>query len=357
MMQEEKPPEPNKNNKIFTPVTDLDRDPQRSADSTIRLYKSKTIIKAFDQMYTDENVRNNILRKDYSKEPSVMNQETDLCNAINEFEKYSKNLERYARVTYPSKTSHETFRHHMKSLMPNIEYEEARGKYSYHSQMKWIINIENFMKGFNNYVNVQLQISMHKIFVNSIQKLRRDMFDMNMMQVLPEDVIKNIHSYLPIETHIDILKAKYYPIIKERLSKLTVPKLKGISERFIEKPMINLYRNLHFYNREAIIGCLPKTFQSRPRSKTKSGIIDHLLTIIDTYHSPDPKNKEAVDYFQKQALNIFKNIIYITRPKEVPMKLEKPTKTKRTTKSRIKSTAALEAQVGIILSSTMAPLS
>jgi hypothetical protein len=101
--------------------------------------------------------------------------------------------------------------------------------------------------------------------------------------------------------------------------------------KFIQKPYenkINKY-SVDYELRKSI----PYAFiLNRRRGFTlKTEIINVILEVIDTYHAINPISDNVHTFFNKEALRILQNLIYITRPKELPPPVKKERK-KRTKK-------------------------
>ena len=62
--------------------------------------------------------------------------------------------------------------------------------------------------------------------------------------------------------------------------------------------------------------------------KNKTGLMNFITNVINIYHNVDPITQYGMLYYQKEAFQILRNIVYITRPKikETPIKKASPKK-------------------------------
>jgi hypothetical protein len=196
--------------------------------------------------------------------------------------------------------------------------------------MNWIEKSKTYTKYLFALHKINMDMEVAKLLEWQDWRMKCDKLDVTQVENMPSDIINHIHSYLPYETRCDLFLAKYKDL-KERMKKLTVKKLQMFLRKFIQKPYenkINKY-SVDYELRKSI----PYAFiLNRRRGFTlKTEIINVILEVIDTYHAINPISDNVHTFFNKEALRILQNLIYITRPKELPPPVKKERK-KRTKK-------------------------
>lgn len=237
---------------------------------------------------------------------------------MKEIEKTFSELTKYSEiVTYTQykATVNDLIINNLMNTIPDINYEEMKGKYTTAELMVWINTSTRYLDRIIELYHGKLRSEILKIDVyrNKIQKTKK--LDMEKVAGLPIELIETIYSYLPYETKYDILKEKYKNI-GENLMKMTVSKLKIVFNKVISKPFIdtNINNNgitmkeYYFYK-----SCLPKNYYLKSTFSNKPDIVERILTVMENYRNIDPKTKEVCNYFYKNTLKMMRNIVYLTR--------------------------------------------
>lgn len=237
---------------------------------------------------------------------------------LNEIEKTFSELTKYSEVvtyTQYKANANDLIINNLMKTIPDINYEEMKGKYTTAELMVWINTSTSYLDRIIELYHAKLRSEILKIDVyrNKIQKTKK--LDMEKVAGLPMELIETIYSYLPYETKYDILKEKYKNI-GENLMKMTVNKLKIVFNKVIYKPFIDTNINNngvpikeYYFNKS----CLPKNYYLKTTFSNKHDIVERIITVMDNYRNIDPKTKQVCNYFYKNTLKMMRNIVYLTR--------------------------------------------
>ena len=199
------------------------------------------------------------------------------------------------------------------SLIPNIEYENTRKNYTIKEQYDWLTSIDQYVDEVYFIFKKAYEIECRNMDQYITLEERTKRFDLEKMESLPEDIIRNIHEFLPYETRIDLLKAKH-PNLEENLMKLRMKTLKQfISKVIYPKYYMPVYtdktqREKHYYK------CLSKYFTLRLSVGTKAIALHEIMNIFNEFRYAKPMTKKKHQYFTKQALMILIHMLVLIKP-------------------------------------------
>ena len=268
----------------------------------------------------------NPIKKDY-KENQIA-EETKIKETYSTLSKYP--LPKPPYVTY-AETNHIVIMKNLQNLIPNIDYEYLKNRYSTKEIYEWLNNTSQYMNNLQSYMQTICNKELKTLQQYEELNKRTKAFKMEKTDELPDEVLSIIHSYLPYETRVELLLAKY-PTIEQMLSKMTMMQLKSFLNNHIYIPYYRMITEKNYSNIEkdrAYARCLPPNFHMRINAKTKTNAINHILSIIHIYHNIDPITHECYTYYQNEALQILLHIVYITRPK---IKIKQKPQTRSTKK-------------------------
>ena len=144
---------------------------------------------------------------------------------------------------------------------------------------------------------------------------------------LPEDIVREIYSFLLPETRIILMLAKY-PAYAEALQKLSVQQIKKFISFVIQANYcMPLY---HTNSGRAKLTCLTTNFTIQTTFKNKQQFIIQLNKLINEFRNAIPKSPDDHRYFQKKVLQLLRTVVYLGyyRTKKVtvikPIKIKKP---------------------------------
>jgi len=222
------------------------------------------------------------------------------------------------------------------SIIPNIEYENTRKKYTVQNQYEWLTGIKTYMEEINRVFEKAYENEIEDLicYINLEEKTKA--FDMKKMDLLPEDVIRYIHDFLPHETRIELLLARY-PNLEEGLMKLRLRTLKF----FLSKVAYNQYymplytdktiRDKNYYR------CLTKHFTIRMSGGTKAIAINEIMKLFNEFKNANPISKKKHRYFTKRALQLLINMLILTGISRTPNLVNDTKIPKQTKKSTAKT--------------------
>jgi hypothetical protein len=266
---------------------------------------------------------------------------------FNKLQKYPipKEAIRYPKVTttdgtfYNSSTAptqiHDVINANTGSLVPNIDigYQMSIDK---NDLIDWINKTKEYMEAVNRDFQKKCEIKLSKLIKIEEQKEKSKVLNMDLVNKLPEDIIRHIYQYLLPETKIQLMKARY-PNLGTNIMKLKNTELKKMSDNICRRYYNPVIETMYKYNRTR---CLPISFHMKFSFTNKKTCIYNIDKLIGTYESAIPHTPSDHRYFQKKTLKIIQSLIYCAQKYRVldkayapELEVPKPVKTK---KARVK---------------------
>jgi hypothetical protein len=248
-----------------------------------------------------------------------------LFNKLKEYP-IPKEAIRYPKVTttdgtfYNSSTAptqiHDVIIANTGSLVPNIDigYQMSIDK---NDLIDWINKTKEYMEAVNRDFQQKCDAKLSKLIKIEEQKEKSKVLNMDLVNKLPEDMIRHIYQYLLPETKIQLMKARY-PNLDANIMKLKSVVLKKMSDNICRRYYNPVIDTMYKYNR---IRCLPYAFHMRFSFTNKKTCINNINKLIGTYKSAVAHTPSDYRYFQKKTMKIIQSLIYAARTKGV---LDKP---------------------------------
>jgi len=255
----------------------------------------------------------------------------------------TKDVIRYPKVT--DKTIqpifHDLISVNIMCLVPNIDIGYQMNMES-EQLIDWIKTAKNYVYQLTAEFQKKCNVKLQKVVYTEKYKERSRVFNIDKMNMLPEDIIRHIYGYLMPETRIKLLRARY-PALDSNIMKLKVPILKTILEVIRTRDYLPVMNNLYKYN---IHRCLPQGIYIKFGFTNKENCMKTINKLIGTYESAVAHTPQDYHYFQKKALKILSKLVYFAKIKKVldepyAPELEVPKPIKKPRKSRAKKTGDL----------------
>jgi len=223
-----------------------------------------------------------------------------------------RDVTRSTKVRTNSFLIHDTIHTNLLSLVPNIDIGYQQNLDS-NELISWIMKTKEYAEALNKDLQKKCDIKLEKVKKIEEQKEKSKVLNMELVNILPEDIIRYMYEFLLPETKIILFRARY-PNLETNIMKLKVPVLK----KLIECIRKNYYSPIFFTNNGR---CLPKGFFMNFGFSNKKTCINNLNKLIGTYESAVAYSPGEYRYFQKLTLKIIRTLVYAAKMKKV---LDKP---------------------------------
>jgi len=236
----------------------------------------------------------------------------------------------YYNTTNPTQI-HDIIIANIGSLIPNIDigYQMEKDR---DELINWINNAKEYMYAVNRDFQQKCDAKLTKLIKIEEQKEKSRVLNMDLVNKLPEDMIKEIYEYLLPETKILLFRARY-PNINTCIMKLKNKELKKMSDNICRRYYNPVIETMYKYNRTR---CLPVGFHMKFGFINKKTCIYNINKLIGTYQSAIPHTPSDYRYFQKKTLKIIQSLIYCAKKYKVldkayapELELPIPIKTKK----------------------------
>jgi len=210
---------------------------------------------------------------------------------------------------------HSLINANLTSLIPNIElklHNENNESTQHQELLEWLENTKRYSNTLNQEFQEKCDIQLKKLINNKNQKIKSKEFDMEKManKNLPEDIIREIYSYLLPETKIQILLSKY-PKYSDGLLKITEKNLRKFIREVIYKKYYRQLYVISINHNQYRIASLPYRFYYNSTYRSKTYCIEQIEKLFNGYNEAKPIKQEDKDFFNINTLKFLQTIIYI----------------------------------------------
>lgn len=275
--------------------------------------------------------------------PNMYQQCKYLYNMLTRYPILEKPI-RYPKIDLDSILSiHDMIYANTELLIPNIDigyhqHKNNQEKYTVEELKNWVVSAKQYGELMNIDLQNKCDQQMKKLLNIENQKEQCKKLKMDNINKLPEDIVREIYSFLLPETRIILMLAKY-PDYAEALQKLSVLQIKKFISFVIQANYcLPLY---HTNSGRAKLSCLTPNFTIQTTFKNKQQFIIQLNKLINEFRNAIPKSPDDHRYFQKKVLQLLRTIVYLGYYRTKKATVVKPIKIKKP--KQLKNTIALTA--------------
>ena len=200
------------------------------------------------------------------------------------------------------------------NLVPNVDYGYHNNRMTPDEISNWILDTQNYLNILYNEYSKKNDEQLRKQHYIEDQKIKCSQLDMELVEVLPDDIVRFIHGFLLPETRLILLEARY-PNIAKDLTKLRTVKLLNFQKQTIIKHYYTPLWTSNYNRNVRYMRCLPHGFTISQAFKNKKLCIETIIQLLNAFKNAEPLIPGSYEYFHKKALRMMMSMIYISKHK------------------------------------------